>query len=57
MKQCQNHALPNGGVTATTNAPAVTSLKKLRSHAALGKMKTKWSLIYRLYPHFAVLDL
>ncbi|CAI4490102.1 ABH_G0025470.mRNA.1.CDS.1 [Saccharomyces cerevisiae] len=24
------------GVTATTNAPAVTSLKKPRSHAALG---------------------
>ncbi|CAI4489715.1 ABH_G0025410.mRNA.1.CDS.1 [Saccharomyces cerevisiae] len=35
-EQCQNHVAAQRGVTATTNAPAVTSLKKPRSHAALG---------------------
>ncbi|CAI4552667.1 CBM_collapsed_G0025660.mRNA.1.CDS.1 [Saccharomyces cerevisiae] len=35
-EQCQNHLAAQRGATATTNAPAVTSLKKPRSHAALG---------------------
>lgn len=36
MNNAKNHVAAQRGVTATTNASAVTSLKKPRNHAALG---------------------